>query len=161
MTYLDEYDETPFEALKFLISQANYGGRVTDELDRRVLSSYLNQFYCQAILDTPNFELSSLLAYHVPDDGTLGSHKEFITTLPSHDRPEAFGQHPNADISYQLADSRELLTTISSLRAGDVSGKGGVSKEQLVDGIASELLTQVRIFIQTHMHWSLLLLHLL
>ncbi|CAM6118761.1 unnamed protein product [Calypogeia fissa] len=142
-TYLDEYEETPFEALKFLISQANYGGRVTDELDRRVLSSYLNQFYCLAILETPNFELSSLLAYHVPDDGTLGSHKEFITTLPGHDRPEAFGQHPNADISYQLADSREILATISSLRAGEATGKGGVSKEQLVDGIASELLSQI------------------
>ncbi|MCO5600937.1 hypothetical protein L7F22_055054 [Adiantum nelumboides] len=33
-TYLDAYEETPFEALKFLISEANYGGRVTDEIDR-------------------------------------------------------------------------------------------------------------------------------
>ncbi|BFI30788.1 dynein axonemal heavy chain [Marchantia polymorpha subsp. ruderalis] len=142
-SYLDEYVETPFEALKFLISQANYGGRVTDELDRRVLSSYLNQFYCKEILTTPNFELSSLLAYHVPDDGTLGSHKEFISTLPAHDRPEAFGQHPNADIAYQLSDSREILATIVGLQAGAETGKKGASKEQSVDAIASELLMQV------------------
>lgn len=39
--------QTPWDALKYLIAEANYGGRVTDELDRRVLSSYLNRFYCE------------------------------------------------------------------------------------------------------------------
>jgi dynein heavy chain len=42
-SYLDSYVETPWEALKYLIAEANYGGRVTDELDRRVLGSYLNR----------------------------------------------------------------------------------------------------------------------
>lgn len=41
--YLDSYVETPWAALKYLIAEANYGGRVTDELDRRVLNSYLNK----------------------------------------------------------------------------------------------------------------------
>jgi dynein heavy chain len=40
-SYLDSYAETPWEALKYLIAEANYGGRVTDELDRRLLGSYL------------------------------------------------------------------------------------------------------------------------
>jgi hypothetical protein len=42
-SYLDSYVDTPWDALKYLIAEANYGGRVTDELDRRVLSSYLNR----------------------------------------------------------------------------------------------------------------------
>ena len=41
--YLDSYVDTPWAALKYLIAEANYGGRVTDELDRRVLNSYLNK----------------------------------------------------------------------------------------------------------------------
>lgn len=42
-SYLDSYQETPWEALKYLIAEANYGGRVTDELDRRLLGSYLSR----------------------------------------------------------------------------------------------------------------------
>jgi hypothetical protein len=42
-SYLDSYVDTPWDALKYLIAEANYGGRVTDELDRRVLGSYLNR----------------------------------------------------------------------------------------------------------------------
>jgi dynein heavy chain len=48
-SYLDSYVDTPWAALKYLIAEANYGGRVTDELDRRVLASYLNRFYCEEV----------------------------------------------------------------------------------------------------------------
>jgi hypothetical protein len=42
-SYLDSYPSTPWAALKYLIAEANYGGRVTDEVDRRVLVSYMNK----------------------------------------------------------------------------------------------------------------------
>ncbi len=143
-TYLDEYEETPFDALKFLISEANYGGRVTDEIDRRVLAAYLNQFYCPAILSTPNFELCSLSVYHVPDDGTLQSHREFIKTLPATDRPEAFGQHANADIAFQLSDSYLILMTIAGLQKSTGGSKAGSSVEENVLSICNDLLLQVK-----------------
>lgn len=142
-TYLDEYEETPFDALKFLISEANYGGRVTDEIDRRVLAAYLNQFYCPTILLIPNYELSSLSVYHVPDDGTLQTHREFIKTLPTADRPEAFGQHANADIAFQLSDSQLLLQTIAGLQGGGGRSGGSSGTEDLVLNICQDLLLQV------------------
>jgi hypothetical protein len=52
-SYLDSYADTPWAALKYLIAEANYGGRVTDELDRRVLASYLNRFYCEEVRARP------------------------------------------------------------------------------------------------------------
>jgi dynein heavy chain, axonemal len=70
-TYLDSYEATPWDALKYLIAEANYGGRVTDELDRRVLNSYLNKFYCEEALTIPSFPLSALPHYVVPDTGSL------------------------------------------------------------------------------------------
>ena len=43
--YLDEYDETPWDALKYLISEINYGGRVTDDWDRRLMNVYMASFF--------------------------------------------------------------------------------------------------------------------
>lgn len=151
-TYLDEYEETPFDALKFLISEANYGGRVTDEIDRRVLAAYLNQFYCPPILSVPNYELSTLSIYHVPDDGTLQTHREFIKTLPTTDHPEAFGQHANADIAFQLSDSRLLLQTIAGLQGGGSGGGNGGGTEELVLNICQDLLLQVNYRYSIHIY---------
>lgn len=145
-SYLDYYEDTPWDALKYLISEANYGGRVTDELDRRVLNSYLNQFYCEDALTQTGYLLSPLPTYYIPDNGSLQSYKDYISTLPNFDRPEAFGQHPNADISYQIEDSKIVLDSLMSLQpqdAGGGGGGGGGSREEIVKSIAKDILEQV------------------
>jgi dynein heavy chain, axonemal len=105
-SYLDYYKVTPWDALKYLIAEANYGGRVTDELDRRVLVSYLNKFYCEDALSVANFQLSPLPTYYIPQVSQLQAFKDFALNLPVADPPEAFGQHPNAEISYLIEDSK-------------------------------------------------------
>jgi len=142
-SYLDEYEETPWDAIKYLISEANYGGRVTDELDRRVLNSCLNQFYCEDALQVPNYPLSPLPNYYIPDNGPLQSYKDYIATLPVSDRPEAFGQHPNADISYMITDSNIMLDSILLLQPTLAAAAGGITPEAIVDNICSDLMAQV------------------
>lgn len=44
IAFLDEYpDKIPFEAMKYLIAEANYGGRVTDDWDRRLVNVYIGK----------------------------------------------------------------------------------------------------------------------
>lgn len=50
--FIDEYpDKTPFDALKYLTGECNYGGRVTEALDRRTLMVILEVYYQEAILE--------------------------------------------------------------------------------------------------------------
>lgn len=42
-----EGSQVPFEALLFVIGEINYGGRVTDDWDRRCLKTILSIFYRQ------------------------------------------------------------------------------------------------------------------
>jgi dynein heavy chain len=49
--FLDEYDQIPFSALIYLTGECNYGGRVTDDKDRRLLMSLLSLVYCPSIVE--------------------------------------------------------------------------------------------------------------
>jgi dynein heavy chain len=112
---------TPFDAMRYLIAEANYGGRVTDDWDRRLVNVYINQYICEDAIDMENYRMSELDEYYAPPDGKLPSYADFIKTMPTADHPGAFGQHPNADISSQIEDTVRpliisLLITASLLR---------------------------------------------
>ena len=53
--YLDEGEPTPWEALRKLIADINYGGHVTDECDRRLLQTYINAYFCEEAIVVPLF----------------------------------------------------------------------------------------------------------
>lgn len=75
--------------------------------------------------------LSSLPTYYVPKDGPLNSYKEYVSMLPNLDHPEAFGQHPNADIASQIQETRSLVNTLLSLQP-QIASSGGISREEKV-----------------------------
>lgn len=45
---VDTFEHIPFKALSYLTSECNYGGRVTDDWDRRLLKTLLMDFYSDA-----------------------------------------------------------------------------------------------------------------
>ena len=59
--YLDEYPDTPWDALKYLIAGVNYGGHVTDDWDRRLLMTYISQYFCPDALQQQFYRQIRLL----------------------------------------------------------------------------------------------------
>merc|ERR1711881_26665 len=122
--YLDDLpddarpDQVPFATLRYLIAEATYGGRVTDDWDSRLIKTYMSDVLCDsAIRDGELFHIApGVDAFVCPFlDGSLEQYREVAAQLPVEDPAEAFGQHPNADVSSQIQESSQLLQTIMLL----------------------------------------------
>ncbi|XP_026819508.1 dynein heavy chain 2, axonemal-like [Rhopalosiphum maidis] len=114
--YLDEYEETPWKALKYLIAGICYGGHVTDNMDRRLLDTYIAQYFNEDAIKTPHYRLSSLSNYFIPRDGNLQMYRNYIDSLPNVDSPEIFGQHGNAEMASLMGENRIICDALMILQ---------------------------------------------
>jgi dynein heavy chain len=115
MMFLNHYENIPWEALRYMVAEANYGGRVTDANDRVTLNFILEDFYNPSMLKKNN-PLCEGKKYFVPDVGPVESYIEFIqTTLPLNDLTLVFGLHDNAEITSAIGQTNKLLETALSL----------------------------------------------
>lgn len=53
--FINESEEVPFAAILYMVGECNYGGRVTDDWDRRTLNTILADFCNIDVVQTPNF----------------------------------------------------------------------------------------------------------
>jgi dynein heavy chain len=140
--YLDENpNEIPWDAIRYLIAEANYGGRVTEHPDNRVLKTYCEDFFCPAALQ-PKYMLSSLPTYYILENGNLNSYRNYAKELPMVEPPEAFGEHANAEISSAMMDTEAMLQTMISI-AGGGGGGGGSNKDEMVYNTCEGLLAKL------------------
>ena len=139
--FLDQYDLVPYEALNYMAAEANYGGRVTDPLDRRLIKIVLKKFYSEGILED-DFKMTRDGTYRILDEPTFGSSLEYIRNLPINDSTEVFGLHPNASISSAIIETDFICETILTLLPRDVGG-GGVSTDDLIKGKIKNILEKL------------------
>ena len=144
---LDQYDLDQFKALNYLIGECNYGGRVTDDKDRRYLLCILADFYNANVFDA-DYKFSPSGTYKPPPDELtdFDSILEFNMALPLTQLPEIFGLHDNADITKDQQETNyfcdTVLSTESSASSGGNSG-GGRSADEILDDLVAALLERI------------------
>jgi dynein heavy chain, axonemal len=138
--FLDENDTVPFKALLYTAGECNYGGRVTDDKDRRTLMCILNRFYCPAFLGS-NHSISPSGLFVCPSDGTREQYIDFIDSLPLVAPPEIFGLHDNATLSKDQNDTTIMLNSLLDTEGGGGigSGSGSTVKDEIISVIALEI----------------------
>jgi len=128
----DDSPEVPWEALVYITGHINYGGRVTDDNDRRCLITTLEKYYCTDNL-TDDYFYSESEKYKAPPFGDAQSYRDYINQLPEEDAPEVFGLHDNANIAYQRAESDAMVSKVLNIQPRISTGKGGgLSPDELV-----------------------------
>ena len=122
--FLNYYEDIPFDALRYMVAEANYGGRVTDPMDRRAINLILSDYYTPETLKD-GYKFSESGKYLVPPDGPLANYIDYIrNSMISTDLTEVFGLHDNADITSAINDTNALLGTALSLMPRQVAGGG-------------------------------------
>ncbi|XP_028408947.1 dynein heavy chain 7, axonemal-like [Dendronephthya gigantea] len=139
--FLDDYKDVQYAALAYLTGECNYGGRVTDDRDRRTILTILDKFYCSDILD-PSYAFSASGNYYAPKEGEYESYLEYTRGLPQITHPEAFGMHANADISKDQQETHQLFTNILLTQSRTSSG-GGKSDDEIIQSVAADILSKM------------------
>lgn len=129
----------------YLLAAANYGGRITDELDRRLINVYAKEIFDDDLIaperwrpkgsqgfNNYQYPADEMNVKNTTDQASIFVPEFFLEAVQSQmedlDPPEAFGQHTNAQINSQIMESLELLEDILSLQPVKTS-TGGVSQE--------------------------------
>jgi dynein heavy chain len=110
-TYLDKSvgkkeAKIPWNSLRYLIGEVIYGGRVTDDFDRRVLMTYLDEYLGDFLFDSFqlfHFYQNGAVDYRVLQKGARDDFLQEIEAYPLTNGPDVFGLHPDAEIGYVCA----------------------------------------------------------
>ncbi|XP_073507678.1 dynein axonemal heavy chain 3-like [Phyllobates terribilis] len=140
--FLNDYEEAPLDAIVYLTGECNYGGRVTDEHDRRLLLSLLDIFLCEAVITEDHYTFSPSGKYFTPKYGTHDSYMEYIKSLPLNADPEVFGLHMNGNITREQKETVELFDGILTTLPKQTSG-GGKSTSEVVQELTVDILSKI------------------
>lgn len=121
MKHLDGIKGISTAALKFLVEEIGYGSRVADEYDKKVFHTYVQQFFTNHSSSsvTGGGPLSLYATAYVSgvasNTPTVSEINDWIQGFSTVDKPELFGQHPNADVAARLLKSQHLLNDLQNL----------------------------------------------
>ncbi|KAI9141404.1 dynein heavy chain and region D6 of dynein motor-domain-containing protein [Paraphysoderma sedebokerense] len=125
---------------RYMFCEVHYGGRVTDDYDRRLLATYGKVWFGEHMFAD---DFCFYKGYNIPQLKTIEEYRSSIEGLPLIDSPEVFGLHPNADISCQTKQSQNMLETILSIQPKDSGTGSGETREDVVKRMANDLLSKL------------------
>ncbi|CUG87383.1 dynein heavy chain, putative [Bodo saltans] len=140
--FLEMYDNIPYDVLTFLTGEINYGGRVTDDWDRRCMMTMIKDFISPNVLE-PEYHFSPSGTYRTIDPGNRLYYLDHLNSWPINPAPEVFGLHDNADITSARNETATILAIVLDLQSQGGIGGGAVSRDTILMRTALEIQSKV------------------
>ncbi|XP_045482107.1 dynein beta chain, ciliary [Harmonia axyridis] len=140
--YLEANSKVPWEDLRYLFGEIMYGGHITDDWDRKLCITYLEELLQPDLVDgelllAPNFPAP-------PNTDYVGYHQYIDDFMPP-ESPYLYGLHPNAEIGFLTTTAENLFKTVFEMQPRDVGSSGGatVTREDKVKQIVDEMIEKL------------------
>uniref|UniRef100_A0A8C6TU15 Uncharacterized protein n=1 Tax=Neogobius melanostomus TaxID=47308 RepID=A0A8C6TU15_9GOBI len=140
--YLENSPKVPYDDLRYLFGEIMYGGHITDDWDRRLCRTYLEEYIRLEMMEgehllAPGFLLPGNMDYS-------GYHQYIDDALPL-ESPHLYGLHPNAEIGFLTQSSDKLFRTILELQPRNSGGTegGGATREDKVRVVLEEIMEKL------------------
>ena len=113
LTYIENHmtaayannSQIQWRAVRYMVCDVQYGGRITDNMDRHLFATYGEIWVTDKVFTEHEYCFSNAtpeFSYIVPDRSEIFKYHEYITSMPEKDSPTVFGLNPSADMSFRL-----------------------------------------------------------
>ncbi|XP_057356823.1 dynein axonemal heavy chain 9 isoform X5 [Manis pentadactyla] len=140
--FLETNAKVPYDDLRYLFGEIMYGGHITDDWDRRLCRTYLEEFIKPEMLEG---ELCLAPGFLVPGNMDYNGYHQYIDAELPAESPYLYGLHPNAEIGFLTQTSEKLFRTVLELQPRDSQGGegAGATREEKVKVLLEEILERV------------------
>ena len=135
-----------WRAIKYIVVEVQYGGRITDDEDREMFKTYGEFWLNERVFSEKDYNFNTLseFPYQIPDYPEIQKYHEYIRTFPEKDSPVIFGLNVSADLTFRLAESQSMINTLIDTMPKEGGGGGGRTKEDEVkDKLEQDLIRQL------------------
>ncbi|GLV39554.1 Dynein heavy chain at 93AB [Carabus blaptoides fortunei] len=140
--YLEANSKVPWEDLRYLFGEIMYGGHITDDWDRRLCITYLEELLQPDLVDG---ELMLAPGFPAPPNTDYVGYHTYIDEMMPIESPYLYGLHPNAEIGFLTTTAENLFRTVFEMQPRDAGASGGssITREDKVKQIVDEMMEKL------------------
>lgn len=140
--YLEANSKVPWEDLRYLFGEIMYGGHITDDWDRRLCISYLEEYMQSDLVDG---ELQLAPGFAAPPNTDYQGYHTYVDDMMPPESPYLYGLHPNAEIGFLTTTSESLFRTVFEMQPRDAGAGSGatVTREDKVKQVLDEIMEKL------------------
>ncbi|KAL6769277.1 DHC15 [Auxenochlorella protothecoides x Auxenochlorella symbiontica] len=117
--------------LQYMVAMVQYGGRVSEDADRRLLQTLAEHFYAPAMLARGASLHTGGGApgpYAVPDAPGLEAHQALIQAIPEAEAPEVYGLNSSAELAFCTVQVHADLAVLAQIQLHRALGQSATAQ---------------------------------